>query len=171
VASRGAQAPTVERLERDEGALTDEQRMSAVMADAPELAALLSELQGSLAEVRSHVGPVLKEVRAPLCIVVLLWCLESKAQSVRLLQESTVSKYAMCVCMFTGRLCSVTAGNVHIGVPAAGLAAVTVISFAVISHLSLLIFLLFVCMRLFIRVDSQQPSAWPTVIAPVVDDH
>ncbi|DBA96237.1 TPA: hypothetical protein ACH3X3_002431 [Trebouxia sp. C0006] len=63
VASSAANAPTVERLERDEGALTDEQRMSAVMADAPELAALLSELQGSLAEVRSHVGPVLKEVR------------------------------------------------------------------------------------------------------------
>ena len=36
--------------------------MAAVMADAPELAALLSELQGSLAEVRSHVGPVLDEV-------------------------------------------------------------------------------------------------------------
>ncbi|KAA6428544.1 MAG: hypothetical protein FRX49_01420 [Trebouxia sp. A1-2] len=63
VASSGVQAPTVERLERDERAMTDEQRMSAVMADAPELAALLSELQGSLAEVRSHVGPVLKEVR------------------------------------------------------------------------------------------------------------
>lgn len=70
VASSGVQAPTVERLERDERAMTDEQRMSAVMADAPELAALLSELQGSLAEVRSHVGPVLKEVRAPCA----LWC-------------------------------------------------------------------------------------------------
>ena len=55
---------TVERLERDVGALTDEQRLSAVMADAPELAALLGELQGSLAEVRSHVGPVLREVGA-----------------------------------------------------------------------------------------------------------
>jgi len=72
VASSAANAPTVERLERDEGALTDEQRMSAVMADAPELAALLSELQGSLAEVRSHVGPVLKEVRAPCAVAVVL---------------------------------------------------------------------------------------------------
>ncbi len=71
VASSAAQGPTVERLERDEGALTDEQRMSAVTADAPELAALLSELQGSLAEVRSHVGPVLKEVRAPCAAAVL----------------------------------------------------------------------------------------------------
>ena len=53
---------TVERLERNVDALTDEQRLSAVMADAPELAALLGELQGSLAEVRSHVGPVLREV-------------------------------------------------------------------------------------------------------------
>ena len=55
--------PTVERLHRDAGGLTDEQRMTAVLADAPELAALLSELQGSLAEVRSHIGPVLREVR------------------------------------------------------------------------------------------------------------
>lgn len=53
---------TVERLERDVDALTHEQQLSAVMADAPELAALLGELQGSLAEVRSHVGPVLREV-------------------------------------------------------------------------------------------------------------
>lgn len=53
---------TVERLERDEGGLTDEQRLAAVMADAPELAVLLSDLQHTLAEVRSHVGPVLKEV-------------------------------------------------------------------------------------------------------------
>lgn len=57
-----ANGMTVERLERDVDALTDEQRLSAVMADAPELAALLGELQGSLAEVRSHVGPVLREV-------------------------------------------------------------------------------------------------------------
>lgn len=55
-------APTVERLDRDAGGLTDEQRMTAVLADAPELSALLSELQGSLAEVRSHIGPVLREV-------------------------------------------------------------------------------------------------------------
>lgn len=55
--------PAVERLERDAEGLTDDQRRAAVMADAPELAALLSELQGSLAEVRSHVGPVLNEVR------------------------------------------------------------------------------------------------------------
>lgn len=56
---------TVEHLERDVGALTDEQRMAAVMADAPELAALLGELQDSLAQVRSHVGPVLREVPPP----------------------------------------------------------------------------------------------------------
>ena len=62
-----ANGVTVERLERDVGALTDEQRLSAVMADAPELAALLGELQGSLAEVRSHVGPVLREVGPLTC--------------------------------------------------------------------------------------------------------
>lgn len=64
---------TVERLERDVGALTDEQRLSAVMTDAPELAALLGELQGSLAEVRSHVGPVLREVGAwPVAVFFLM---------------------------------------------------------------------------------------------------
>lgn len=63
VASGGGPGATVEHLERDAGGLTDEQRMAAVMADAPELAALLSELQGSLSKVRSHVGPVLNEVK------------------------------------------------------------------------------------------------------------
>lgn len=62
VAHKAPQAGSVERLERDVGALSDEQRMSAVMADAPELVALLAELQGSLEEVRSHVGPVLRVV-------------------------------------------------------------------------------------------------------------
>jgi len=146
LASSAAQAPTVERLERDEGALTDEQRMSAVMADAPELAALLSELQGSLAEVRSHVGPVLKEVRAPCAVLCCCVALESKVQPVRLLQESTVSKYAICVCIITGKVCSTTAGNVHIAVQAAGLAAATVISLLCLTcDLYPLIFLLFVC--------------------------
>lgn len=75
VASGGVGGPavaTVERLERDAGGLTDEQRMAAVMADAPELAALLSELQSSLAEVRSHVGPVLNEVGH--CVTAVLGC-------------------------------------------------------------------------------------------------
>ena len=72
VANGVGPAASVERLERDAGGLTQEQRMAAVAADAPELAALLSELQGSLAEVRSHVGPVLNEVchhaRASVCV-------------------------------------------------------------------------------------------------------
>lgn len=67
-----ATTTTVERLERDEGGLTDEQRLAAVMADAPELAVLLSDLQHTLAEVRSHVGPVLKEVLLPCSIVLRL---------------------------------------------------------------------------------------------------
>ena len=65
MANGTAQAVTVERLEHDANGLTSEQRMAAVMADAPELAALLSELQASLAEVRHHVDPVLKEVAFP----------------------------------------------------------------------------------------------------------
>ena len=52
----------VEEVERDLGAMTTEEQRAAVMADAPELAALLADLQSSLAEVRSRVGPLLKEV-------------------------------------------------------------------------------------------------------------
>ncbi len=59
-AQRGA--VQVEEVEKDLGALTTEQQRAAVMADAPELAALLADLQSSLAEVRSRVGPLLKEV-------------------------------------------------------------------------------------------------------------
>lgn len=54
----------VEAVEKDLGGMTNEQQRAAVMADAPELAALLADLQASLAEVRSRVGPLLKEVRA-----------------------------------------------------------------------------------------------------------
>ena len=57
-----AQPVAIEQLDRDDATLTDEQRMAAVMADAPELTVLLAELQNSLAEVRSHVGPILQEV-------------------------------------------------------------------------------------------------------------
>lgn len=107
VASSAANAPTVERLERDEGALTDEQRMSAVMADAPELAALLSELQGSLAEVRSHVGPVLKEVRVRHAVAVMLHlllccCVALKAKRGQCACYRKV-QYALCVCTHTGK--------------------------------------------------------------------
>lgn len=59
-------AMQVEEVEKDLGAMTMEQQRAAVMADAPELAALLADLQSSLAEVRSRVGPLLKEVSAPL---------------------------------------------------------------------------------------------------------
>lgn len=51
-------------MERDLGAISVEEQRAAVMADAPELAALLADLQSSLAEVRSRVGPLLKEVSA-----------------------------------------------------------------------------------------------------------
>ena len=39
----------------------DELKQKA-LADAPELAALLADLQGSLGEIRSRIGPLLKEV-------------------------------------------------------------------------------------------------------------
>jgi hypothetical protein len=53
----------VEEVEKDLGAMTTQEQRAAVMQDAPELAALLADLQSSLAEVRSRVGPLLKEVR------------------------------------------------------------------------------------------------------------
>ena len=54
----------VEEVQRDLGAMTTEEQRAAVMRDAPELAALLADLQSNLAEVRSRVGPLLTEVRA-----------------------------------------------------------------------------------------------------------
>lgn len=50
-------------MQKDLGAMSTEEQRAAVMRDAPELAALLADLQSSLAEVRSRVGPLLKEVR------------------------------------------------------------------------------------------------------------
>ena len=51
-------------MQRDLGAMTTEEQRAAVMRDAPELAALLADLQSNLAEVRSRVGPLLTEVGA-----------------------------------------------------------------------------------------------------------
>jgi len=53
----------IEEVQKDLGAMTTEEQRAAVMRDVPELAALLADLQSSLAEVRSRVGPLLKEVR------------------------------------------------------------------------------------------------------------
>jgi hypothetical protein len=52
-----------EVVEHDLAGMSAEERRAAVAADAPELAALLAELQGALAEVRGRVGPLLAEVR------------------------------------------------------------------------------------------------------------
>ena len=52
-------------MQRDLGAMTTEEQRAAVMRDAPELAALLADLQSNLAEVRSRVGPLLTEVGFP----------------------------------------------------------------------------------------------------------
>ena len=53
----------VEEVARDLAGMSAEEQRAAVMADAPELAALLADLQGCLAEVRGRVGPLLQEVR------------------------------------------------------------------------------------------------------------
>ena len=52
----------VEEVKKDLSAMTTEEQRAVVMQDAPELAALLADLQSSLAEVRGRVGPLLKEV-------------------------------------------------------------------------------------------------------------
>ena len=53
----------MEEVQKDLGDMSTEEQRAAVMRDAPELAALLADLQSSLAEVRSRLGPLLKEVR------------------------------------------------------------------------------------------------------------
>ncbi|GFR45262.1 hypothetical protein Agub_g6368 [Astrephomene gubernaculifera] len=60
--SKAAQVQ-VEAVERDLAALGDEARMSALLADAPELLSLLQDLQESLSEVRHRVSPLLSELR------------------------------------------------------------------------------------------------------------
>lgn len=49
---RGSGAMEVEAVARDLSALTDDARVAALMADAPELVSLLQDLKDSLAEVR-----------------------------------------------------------------------------------------------------------------------
>jgi hypothetical protein len=52
----------VERVTRDPTTLTDLEKLSIATANAPELIALLKELQEHLAELRHRLGPVLEEV-------------------------------------------------------------------------------------------------------------
>jgi hypothetical protein len=74
----------VERVAKDLSGLSAEQRLAAVQQDAPELLQLIAELREGLTEVRSRVGPLLKEVRRtaerkreaarlPACLPVC-WC-------------------------------------------------------------------------------------------------
>ena len=70
----------MEEVQKDLGDMSTEEQRAAVMRDAPELAALLADLQSSLAEVRSRLGPLLKEVR--LAASTLAWerpCVGKKA--------------------------------------------------------------------------------------------
>ena len=54
----------MEEVQKDLGDMSTEEQRAVVMRDAPELAALLADLQSSLAEVRGRLGPLLKEVCA-----------------------------------------------------------------------------------------------------------
>ena len=61
-AAAAAGGMQVERVAKDLGSLTSEQRLAAVQRDAPELLQLIAELREGLTEVRSRVGPLLNEV-------------------------------------------------------------------------------------------------------------
>eukprot|EP00879_Flechtneria_rotunda_P011823 GHRR01012350.1.p1 GENE.GHRR01012350.1~~GHRR01012350.1.p1 ORF type:complete len:590 (+),score=268.47 GHRR01012350.1:166-1935(+) len=58
----GSRGVEVETVTKDLGALTAEEQVAVVMADAPELLSLLDELQACLTEVRGRIGPLLREV-------------------------------------------------------------------------------------------------------------
>eukprot|EP00873_Tetraselmis_striata_P000222 jgi/Tetstr1/420486/TSEL_011599.t1 len=62
--AKGGKAPGVERIVADPASLTDGERRAWVTANAPELLALLQELQSHLGELRYRIGPLLEEVRA-----------------------------------------------------------------------------------------------------------
>ena len=55
------QAVQIEELPREAGELSEQQR-AAIVADAPELEALLHELKDGLEEIRTRLAPLLKEV-------------------------------------------------------------------------------------------------------------
>jgi hypothetical protein len=59
-----ALSSSVERVTRDVSALSRSARLDIVMADAPELVALLGEAQAALAAVRGTVAPILEAARA-----------------------------------------------------------------------------------------------------------
>ena len=61
-AAAAAGGMQVERVAKDLGSLSSEQRLAAVQRDAPELLQLIAELREGLTEVRSRVGPLLNEV-------------------------------------------------------------------------------------------------------------
>lgn len=63
---QGGKAPGVERIVADPASLTDGERRAWVTANAPELLALLQELQSHLGELRYRIGPLLEEVQPPL---------------------------------------------------------------------------------------------------------
>ncbi len=81
----GALQPKVEAVAKDLGGLTEEERMGVLMADAPELVALLGELKGSLEEV-SSACVVLCCVAASGC-----GCWRSNSRHVRLLCSMLIS--------------------------------------------------------------------------------
>ena len=57
------QGVRVEGLPREAGALSEQQR-AAIVADAPELEALLHELRDGLEEIRTRLAPLLQEARS-----------------------------------------------------------------------------------------------------------
>jgi len=64
VSSNAHSGVEVEEVTKQLDSLTAEQRSAALLADAPELLALLQDLTDTLSEARMRVGPVLQEIRS-----------------------------------------------------------------------------------------------------------
>ncbi|KAJ9531936.1 hypothetical protein QJQ45_003641 [Haematococcus lacustris] len=60
----GTMGAAARKVAKELHALTADERSAALLADAPELLALIEDLQASLHEVRHRVGPLLQEVRS-----------------------------------------------------------------------------------------------------------
>lgn len=85
-------------MERDLAGMSAEEQRAAVMADAPELAGLLAELQGALAEVRGRVGPLLAEVRCQLfCLFLGFYPFQSFYPSIAIVRFVLLALYSLAV--------------------------------------------------------------------------
>lgn len=64
VSAAAAPGVQIESVSKDLSALSAEEQLAVVMADAPELISSLDELKNCLSEVRGRIAPLLREVAA-----------------------------------------------------------------------------------------------------------